>query len=209
MERWVDILGISCQALAWSAVSHPQSPVARVPLKDGKMLFYGEAETGVSVTLSTSCCTRAPGLAAVAWMELDMVIGKRLLLFSERDPRATELGALTNDWGCLTTTAETTDDLRGRVEGADYDMVLVDDAAVLRRLCAEADPSGALLQTPLAEVEKRHIFRVLSSSGGNKTRAAKVLGIDTKTLYNKLKAYGASAQTARRRQVAARQDAAT
>ena len=41
----------------------------------------------------------------------------------------------------------------------------------------------------LAEIEKRHILRVLASTGGNKTRAAKILGIDTKTLYNKLKAY--------------------
>ncbi len=53
-------------------------------------------------------------------------------------------------------------------------------------------------QTSLAEIEKRHILRVLSSTGGNKTRAARILGIDTKTLYNKLKAYGAAAQAARR-----------
>ena len=64
---------------------------------------------------------------------------------------------------------------------------------------SEADPSGELLRTPLAEIEKRHILRVLSSTGGNKTRAAKILGIDTKTLYNKLKAYGAAAESARRR----------
>ena len=52
---------------------------------------------------------------------------------------------------------------------------------------------------PLAEVEKRHIMRVLSSTGGNKTRAARILGIDTKTLYNKLKAYRSSDELARKR----------
>jgi transcriptional regulator with GAF, ATPase, and Fis domain len=128
-----------------------------------------------------------------------MVIGKRLLVFTPKDPKAASLIASTADWGCLVTTCETADELRGRLEGNDYDMVLVEDSSVLRRLVGEADPAGDVLRTPLAEIEKRHILRVLSASGGNKTRAAKTLGIDTKTLYNKLKAYGAAAQAARRR----------
>ncbi len=40
----------------------------------------------------------------------------------------------------------------------------------------------------LAEVEEEYIHRVLKSIGGNKTRAAAVLGIDRKTLGTKLKA---------------------
>jgi transcriptional regulator with GAF, ATPase, and Fis domain len=134
---------------------------------------------------------------------MEMSIGKRLLVFSPRDPKATSLVASTADWGCLVTTCDTVDEFRGRVEGGQFDMVLVEDSASLRRLCAESDPTGEVLRTPLAEIEKRHILRVLSSTGGNKTRAAKILGIDTKTLYNKLKAYGAAAQAARRRAEAA------
>ncbi|MBI3091204.1 MAG: sigma-54-dependent Fis family transcriptional regulator [Candidatus Tectomicrobia bacterium] len=42
---------------------------------------------------------------------------------------------------------------------------------------------------PLAEVERRHILRVLKHQNGNKTRTAKILGIGLKTLYNKLKCY--------------------
>lgn len=129
------------------------------------------------------------------------MIGKRLLVYSKNDPKAASLVSATAEWGCLVTTSETLDELRGRLEGADFDMVLVEDVRALRTLVAENDPDGRVLQTPLAEVEKRHILRVLASTGGNKTRAAKILGIDTKTLYNKLKAYGAAAQTARRRQV--------
>ena len=43
---------------------------------------------------------------------------------------------------------------------------------------------------PLEEVEKRHIRRVLEASRGNKTRAARVLGITRLTLRNKVTEYG-------------------
>ncbi|MCK6480552.1 MAG: sigma-54 dependent transcriptional regulator [Planctomycetes bacterium] len=42
---------------------------------------------------------------------------------------------------------------------------------------------------PLAEVERLHILRVLDASGGNKTRAAEVLGVTVRTLYNRLDAW--------------------
>jgi transcriptional regulator with GAF, ATPase, and Fis domain len=128
-----------------------------------------------------------------------MSLGKRLLLFSPNDPQATALTGHTADWGCLVTTCQSVDELRGRIEGAEHDMILLEGAATVRRLVGEADPNGDILRTPLAEVEKRHILRVLSSTGGNKTRAARVLGIDTKTLYNKLKSYGSAAAAYRRR----------
>ena len=41
----------------------------------------------------------------------------------------------------------------------------------------------------LEEIERLHIERVIDASGGNKTRAAKTLGIDYKTLLTKLKKY--------------------
>jgi two-component system response regulator HydG len=41
----------------------------------------------------------------------------------------------------------------------------------------------------LAEVEKRYIARVLGAVGGNKSSAAKILGIDRTTLYKKLQQY--------------------
>jgi DNA-binding NtrC family response regulator len=39
----------------------------------------------------------------------------------------------------------------------------------------------------LVQVEAEHIQRVLRHTGGNKTRAAEILGIDRKTLREKLK----------------------
>jgi DNA-binding NtrC family response regulator len=39
---------------------------------------------------------------------------------------------------------------------------------------------------PLAEIEQEHIRRALAAAGGNKTVAARLLGLDRKTLYRKL-----------------------
>ncbi len=46
---------------------------------------------------------------------------------------------------------------------------------------------------PLEEVERRYILRVLDTVGGNKSMAARVLGLNRKTLYRKLEAYGIAA----------------
>lgn len=45
---------------------------------------------------------------------------------------------------------------------------------------------------PLSCVVKDHIIRVYEAMGRNKTQAARVLEIDIKTLYNKLRRYGIS-----------------
>ncbi len=127
-----------------------------------------------------------------------MNLGKRLLLYSARDPAAGALAKTTAEWGCLVTTCSSPDELRGRLEGAEFDMVLVEPSQALHRMVAENTIEETLKLT-LAEVEKRHIQRVLASTGGNKTRAARILGIDTKTLYNKLKSSKASEARARKR----------
>jgi DNA-binding NtrC family response regulator len=53
---------------------------------------------------------------------------------------------------------------------------------------SSGEGDGDLATLPLAEIEKRHILRVLRHLGGNKTQAAKTLGISLKTLYNKIEA---------------------
>jgi len=127
-----------------------------------------------------------------------MTLGKRLLVYSAQDPNAQTLTKATAEWGCMVSTCSSIDELRGRIEGAEFDFVLCEPSTDLKQLVAE-NSIDETLQMPLSEIEKRHIMRVLSSTGGNKTRAARILGIDTKTLYNKLKAYKSSEELARKR----------
>jgi two-component system response regulator HydG len=44
---------------------------------------------------------------------------------------------------------------------------------------------------PLAEIERRHILRVLERMAGNRKETARVLGIGTNTLWRKLRTYAA------------------
>jgi DNA-binding NtrC family response regulator len=59
-----------------------------------------------------------------------------------------------------------------------------------------SDCSGTCLQfnvgTPLAEMEKQTIFATLEYCRGNKKRAAEILGVSLKTLYNRLTEYNAT-----------------
>jgi Nif-specific regulatory protein len=66
----------------------------------------------------------------------------------------------------------------------------VDRAAAPVTSTETPSPSGAPGLLPLAEVERRHILRVLESVKGNRTAAAKVLEIGRNTLARKLKEYG-------------------
>lgn len=46
------------------------------------------------------------------------------------------------------------------------------------------DPSELV---PMEEIERRYISHVLDATGGNQTQAARILGLDRKTIYRKLK----------------------
>jgi two-component system response regulator HydG len=73
---------------------------------------------------------------------------------------------------------------------ARFEQVIVDDLPEKIRayrsshvLVTSDDPAELV---PMEEVERRYIFRVLESVGGNKAAAARILGFERKTLYRKL-----------------------
>jgi len=70
---------------------------------------------------------------------------------------------------------------------SEEDEIDVPDLPSLMRFSA---PRTTVLQRSLAEVEAEHIQGVLESVGGNKTKAAEILGVDRKTLRTKLSALG-------------------
>ena len=81
---------------------------------------------------------------------------------------------------------------------ARFDQITVDDLPekvrayrAERFVVAANDPTEIVT---MDELERRYILRVLSLVGGNKSRAAQVLGFDRRTLYRKLERYGATGE---------------
>jgi len=66
----------------------------------------------------------------------------------------------------------------------------------------DAPPAAAFLRSAgerrlsLREVEERYIEEILRLAGGNKVRAARILGIDRKTLYRRAERSAREVQTA-------------
>lgn len=124
-----------------------------------------------------------------------------LYLFSPDDDGLEQLETLASGLPVPKEVVTSFEDLRGRLEGGQCEFLLLDGRNVGHRLleCLGEPEPHKLLGLSLAQLEKRHILRVLSSTNGNKTQAARILGIDTKTLYNKLKSYQVSQKTRQQR----------
>lgn len=57
------------------------------------------------------------------------------------------------------------------------------------------DPTGLVT---LEELERRYVGKVLESVSGNKSAAARILGIERKTLYRMLERWNMGEETSRR-----------
>jgi two-component system response regulator AtoC len=74
----------------------------------------------------------------------------------------------------------------GVIQADEMDFAEPEDEGTVRAGNAAAHgPNGSLDQ-----MEKEHIIKVLRETGGNKKRAAEILGIERRTLYNKAKRLG-------------------
>ena len=83
------------------------------------------------------------------------------------------------------------------VQRAIVDSASLDDAQMIRGLLGPSTEESPSSDGPfiggdltLQELEKRHIEAVLRRCGGNRTRAAEILGIERKSIYRKAKRLG-------------------
>ena len=65
--------------------------------------------------------------------------------------------------------------------------------AYVREPDERTDPLKSLSGLTLEEVEKALVVNTLKDVGGNRERAARLLGVSTRTLYRKIQEYGLSA----------------
>ena len=70
------------------------------------------------------------------------------------------------------------------------DTLLPAQLATDTKKTANSDVIPISVGTPLSDVEKEMIRHTLAHVGGNKTKAAEMLGIGTRTLYRKIEEYG-------------------
>src|SRR5207247_1278190 len=71
---------------------------------------------------------------------------------------------------------------RGRIEAQDLPVTIAAAPPLQERLFQDLPP--------LEELERRYLLHVLDSVGGNRSRAAEVLGIDRRTLYRMAERFG-------------------
>ena len=75
-------------------------------------------------------------------------------------------------------------------EGETIDLDALPERVSVRRAEPLVSDRPASANPALEVIERSYIMWVLQSEGGNKSRAAEVLGIDVSTLYRKLSRYG-------------------
>lgn len=83
--------------------------------------------------------------------------------------------------------------VQGAVAMAGGPLVTLDDLPVPLRAGSPAPRASLAARAPLAslaEVERRHVLAILEVTGGNKSEAARILGVDRKTLQSRLQRYG-------------------
>jgi DNA-binding NtrC family response regulator len=82
----------------------------------------------------------------------------------------------------------------GEIAAADVER----EAGDKLQIPAAAKVDGAASDATLQEIEREHILRVLQETEGNKSKAARALGIERKTLYEKARRLGIDLQLNKR-----------
>ena len=131
--------------------------------------------------------------------DIPALVGHFLALFRERFNRpalalSTEAHARLDayDWPGNVRELRNALERAAALASADSDTIEADH---LLPPSASQSPEGRAADTlsaplTLDQLERQHIIRVLENTGGNRERAAALLGISARTLYRKLREYG-------------------
>ena len=77
----------------------------------------------------------------------------------------------------------------GMIEASSFEHLKSRKAITTEKSSGESSITNINAIQTLRELEKEHIMKVLILADGNKRKAAEILGVERKTLYNKLSAY--------------------
>ena len=111
-------------------------------------------------------------------------MGKHLIGFDDRACR------LLQDYSWPGNLRQMKNTIRRATLLAEGPYITPDELSELKDPASAPPMPSATLPLRNEETEKQHIIEALRQTGHNKSRAAVLLGIDRKTLYNKLKLYG-------------------
>ena len=114
-------------------------------------------------------------------------MGKHLIGFDDRACR------LLQDYSWPGNLRQMKNTIRRATLLAEGPYITPDELSELKDPASAPPMPSATLPLRNEETEKQHIIEALRQTGHNKSRAAVLLGIDRKTLYNKLKLYGIEA----------------
>ncbi len=128
-----------------------------------------------------------------------MVEPRIILLFAPPGEPHEDLARLARAWGFTLRRISTLEVLERTLAQGRFDLLILPSRRAAA-LFLEATPLLSEALPTLAEVEKRHILRVLAATQGNKAKAARILDVDPKTLYNKLKRYRGEGPARRRKE---------
>jgi DNA-binding NtrC family response regulator len=115
----------------------------------------------------------------------------RVLVLDQDSERRENLASLLRAAGHQVAIEETLPSQAAELAG--YDFLLLNPSDPLIELAALALPAAAGSATvpeTLDEIERRHVALVLQHTGGNKRKAAQLLGISRSTLLNKVRRHG-------------------
>jgi DNA-binding NtrC family response regulator len=121
------------------------------------------------------------------------MVGLEVLVVASDPLRAQALSQSLREGGHLVASEPDTAIAGSQLAGGLLDAVVIDlalpglDPGGLGR--ALLPPSAAPVPEPLDSVERRHILATLAYTGGNKRRAASLLGIARSTLIQKIRRY--------------------